>query len=61
MRPLALYFWGPVWTLAAWWELRNDFRNFRGDRIAKAVIADRSFVDEPGKTLADFISRVVKD
>ena len=59
--PLALYFWGPVWTLAAWCELRNDFRNFRVDRIANAMIAGRSFADEPGKTLADFISRVVKD
>jgi len=35
-----------VWTLAAWCELRNDFRNFRVDRIANAAIAGRSFADE---------------
>ncbi len=61
VRPLALYFWGSVWTLAAWCELRNDFRSFRVDRISKPAILDRRFVEEPGKTLDDFISRVVKD
>ena len=33
VRPLACLFWGPVWTVAAWCELRNDFRSFRVDRI----------------------------
>ena len=61
VRPLALYFWGSVWTLAAWCELRNDFRSFRVDRISNPAILDRTFVEEPGKTLDDFISRVVKD
>ena len=31
--PLGLVFWGGVWTLTAWCEQRNDFRNFRIDRI----------------------------
>lgn len=55
VRPLALYFWGAVWTLAAWCELRRDFRNFRVDRISKALASDRGFADEPGKTLDDFL------
>jgi len=33
VRPLGLWFWGKVWTLIAWCELRNDFRMFRVDRI----------------------------
>jgi len=33
IRPLALWFWGKVWTLVAWCELRDDFRMFRADRI----------------------------
>ena len=33
VRPLGLCFWGKVWTLVAWCELRNDFRMFRLDRI----------------------------
>lgn len=31
--PLGVFFWGAVWTLAAWCELRGDYRNFRLDRI----------------------------
>jgi predicted DNA-binding transcriptional regulator YafY len=61
VRPLALYFWGLVWTLAAWCELRDDFRSFRVDRISNPAILDRTFAEEPGKALEDFISRVVKD
>ena len=33
IRPLGLWFWGKVWTLIAWCELRADFRMFRLDRI----------------------------
>ena len=32
VRPLGIVFWGRTWTLAAWCELRQDFRNFRLDR-----------------------------
>lgn len=61
VRPLAMYFWGPVWTLAAWCELRQDFRNFRIDRIAEARPVGRNFADEPGKTLDDFLSTINRD
>ena len=53
VRPLACLFWGPVWTLAAWCELRNDFRSFRVDRVETLQVLDETFRDEPGKTLAD--------
>jgi predicted DNA-binding transcriptional regulator YafY len=53
VRPLACYFWGPVWTVAAWCELRGDFRSFRVDRIQQLIALDERFRDEPGKTLAD--------
>jgi len=58
VRPLALHFWGSVWTLAAWCQLRQDFRNFRLDRIAACVRTGDAFGDEPGKTLADFLRAV---
>ncbi|KFB08686.1 helix-turn-helix transcriptional regulator [Nitratireductor basaltis] len=54
IRPLGLWFWGKVWTLVAWCELRSDFRAFRLDRIATMEHAGRSFRPEPGKQLADF-------
>ncbi len=43
VRPLGLFFWGSVWTLAAWCELRNDFRNFRIDRIHDLQELERRF------------------
>ncbi|MFN3547935.1 MAG: helix-turn-helix transcriptional regulator [Mesorhizobium sp.] len=54
VRPLGLWFWGKVWTLVAWCELREDFRAFRIDRIASLTVADRTFRHERGKQLADF-------
>lgn len=54
VRPLCMVFFGPVWLLAAWCELRKDFRNFRLDRIQKMEISDDLFKDEEGKTLHDF-------
>ena len=54
VRPLGLWFWGKVWTLVAWCELREDFRVFRLDRIARIDECGSTFRPERGKTLADF-------
>ncbi len=53
LRPLGSFFWGQVWTLAAWCELRQAFRSFRVDRIEALEVLDERFRDEPGKTLPD--------
>ena len=58
VRPLGLWFWGKVWTLVAWCELRGDFRTFRIDRIATMTLAGRTFRPERGKQLADFYRRM---
>jgi predicted DNA-binding transcriptional regulator YafY len=58
LRPLGLYHWGKVWTLASWCELRQDFRNFRADRIASIEECGDNFRQEPGKTLRDFLRRM---
>jgi predicted DNA-binding transcriptional regulator YafY len=55
--PLGCFFWGQVWTLAAWCETRQDFRSFRVDRIEALTVLDERFRDEPGKTLADLKRR----
>ncbi len=57
VRPLALYFWGEHWTLAAWCEVRNDFRSFRLDRISTFTVESQIFALEAGKSLADFVRR----
>ncbi len=57
VRPLSLAYFGPVWVLAAWCELRDDFRTFRLDRMAGFAVTDAHFRPEPGKTLHDFLKR----
>ena len=61
VRPLCLAFWGPVWTLGAWCEMRSDFRNFRLDRIEGFRTLDRSFVETPEISLAAFLRTVGAD
>lgn len=53
VRPLGCFLWDRVWTLAAWCELRQDFRSFRIDRIVTIRPTGTRFRDEPGRTLAD--------
>ncbi len=54
VRPLSLAFFGPVWVMAAWCELRDDFRAFRPDRIAELRVLD-PFVPQAGKTWRDYM------
>jgi predicted DNA-binding transcriptional regulator YafY len=58
VRPLALCFWGGVWTLIGWCELRNDFRNFRVDRMRKFDVLAENFMQGPGQTWADYLKKV---
>jgi len=56
VHPLGLAYWGQSWTLTAWCEMRNGFRNFRLDRIEGLQITGERFDQVPGHTLADFLA-----
>jgi predicted DNA-binding transcriptional regulator YafY len=58
--PLGLFFWGKVWTLSAWCELRQDFRNFRLDRFETVKKAGRVFQAVPGRRLEDYMAIVAE-
>jgi len=58
IRPLGLEYWGKIWTLTAWCELRNSFRTFRVDRIISYQIQDKIFNKEPGKTYDDYLKQI---
>ncbi len=58
VRPLCLMFISPVWLLLAWCEKRNDFRNFRIDRVKKLEISDEIFIDEKGKRIQDYCGQM---
>lgn len=56
--PLGLCYWGGAWTIAAWCELRQDFRTFRVDRILSARTLESPVPDTPGRTLNDYFATV---
>lgn len=58
VRPLGVWFWGQVWTLMSWCELRQDFRMFRVDRMAE-ITAIGPFEPQPGQLIADFLAREI--
>lgn len=60
VRPLALYFFGGVWTLASWCEMRRDFRTFRLDRMEALRLLERTYVQKRGQRLEDFLDRMKK-
>lgn len=58
VRPLGLHFWGSSWTLAAWCELRQEFRTFRTDLLKDLRVTGEHFSEENGKRLADYLQKV---
>lgn len=54
VRPLRLDHRGRAWVLTAWSETHGAFRLFRLDLVEAAAPLPELFVDEPGKTLADY-------
>ena len=54
VRSLALSFYGPIWLLAGWCELREGFRTFRLDRMRDLEVLE-SVPPEPGRTLQDYL------
>jgi predicted DNA-binding transcriptional regulator YafY len=55
-RPLSIAFFSTSWLLAAWCELRGDFRSFRLDRVRALTARDERFANEPGRRLEDYFT-----
>ena len=58
IQPLALHYWGKVWTVAAWCRLRADFRTFRLDRMSDVSMTGETFDHKTGQTLRDYLKRM---
>jgi len=58
IRPLGAFFWGRQWTVTAWCELREDFRNFRLDRMEAIEPTGEHFEDEPDRSLDDYLATI---
>ncbi len=57
VRPLQLDYWGRLWTCVVWNEKARDFAELRVDQITHLKTLPSLFVDEAGKSLADFNRR----
>lgn len=58
--PLGLLYWGAVWTLVAWCELRQDYRMFRLDRLQECCLASREFQTSERISLQYYLSTIKK-
>jgi predicted DNA-binding transcriptional regulator YafY len=54
--PIAMAYYVDVTLIAAWCELRNDFRHFRVDRIVRSTLLDERFPTDHAKLLADWLA-----
>lgn len=60
--PLGLYFWGRQWLLAAYCCLREDYRNFRVDRVQSLELFEPGLEQKnalpPGISLEGYIAQM---
>ena len=57
IRPLGLTAFESVWLVSAWCEERDDFRDFRVDRIQFLTNLNQTFRHENGKRFTDYLRR----
>ena len=57
IQPLGLVYWGRVWTLVSWCQLRDDYRTFRLDRILTLRVTDQTFETGPQKNLNHYLQK----
>jgi predicted DNA-binding transcriptional regulator YafY len=58
VRPLGLAYWGRTWTLAAWCELRSDYRDFRVDRIHAIELTTETIPVDAAISLEGYLTRL---
>ncbi|USH03593.1 YafY family transcriptional regulator [Grimontia kaedaensis] len=56
IHPLGQVYWGKVWTLVAWCELRDDYRSFRIDRIQSIEVLGEHFEASEVKSFQHYLS-----
>lgn len=56
-KPLAMAHFSPNWLLLGWCDERQDFRNYRLDKMMDLKVLSDQFTDRPGQRLQDFLNR----
>jgi predicted DNA-binding transcriptional regulator YafY len=60
IEPVGIFFQDGYWHLIAWCRLRNDYRDFRIDRIKNLVVTDKCFTSQH-PTLKSYIAQTAKE
>ena len=58
VEPLGMVYWGGKWTLITYCRLRNDYREFRIDRILAVSLTEFAFTTHGEKSLAHYVKLV---
>jgi predicted DNA-binding transcriptional regulator YafY len=61
VEPVGVVYLGSFWHLIAYCRLRNDYRDFRIDRIRKLVVTDASYNNSKHPTLKAYIAQTAKE
>lgn len=57
--PLGMVGWGDHWTLLAWCEKRDAYRNFRFDRIQNIVLLPEHYPQHAERNLEHYLTRII--
>ncbi len=57
--PLGMVGWGDHWTLLAWCELRDEYRNFRFDRIRRIDCLPEHYPQHPERNIEHYLTQVI--
>lgn len=57
-EPIGLFYYGQAWHFIGWCRLRNDYRDFRLDRVKKIVLKDEEFDDKAHPSLKEYIEQL---
>lgn len=60
VEPVGIYYLGSHWYLIAWCQLRNDYRNFRTDKITRLNITTEK-ISKEHPTLQSFMEKMSGD
>lgn len=57
LEPIGLYYYNDNWHLIAWCRLREDYRDFRLDRIKTLTLKPEQFVRREHESLQEYLER----
>ncbi|WEK36627.1 MAG: YafY family protein [Candidatus Pseudobacter hemicellulosilyticus] len=61
VEPIGLWYYSQYWHLIGWCRLRNNYRDFRVNRIQRLQTLDERFLEANHPTLKAYIESLVRD